>query len=54
VTVTVAVLLGVTPCNVVDTSVSGYCSSTLKIEVLNFYETLVVVYQITRDVPEGM
>lgn len=39
-TVTIAVLLGVTPCNLVDTSLSGYYSSTLKMEVLSFYETL--------------
>ena len=45
-TVTIAVLLGVTPCNLVDTSISGYCSSTLKIEALNFYETLVLVYKL--------
>jgi hypothetical protein len=53
-TVTIAVLLGVTPCNLVDTSVSGFYSSTLKMKFLNFYETLVLVYQITLYVPEGM
>ena len=53
-TLTIAVLLGVTPSNLVDTSISGYYSSTLKMEVLNFYETLVLVCQITRNVPEGM
>jgi hypothetical protein len=46
--------LGVTPCNLVDTSVFGYYSSTLKMEVSNFYETLVIVYQITRYAQEGM
>jgi len=51
---TIAVLLGVTPCNLVDTSVSGYYSSTLRMEVLNFYETSVRVYQITRYVQEGV
>jgi hypothetical protein len=52
--VTFAVLLDVTSWNLVDISVSGYYSSTLKMEALNFYETLVVVYQITRYVPEGL